>query len=58
MRPLMERTQFEGVVAPLVNPCREDDGLDRDALERNMDRLMRTGISGLYLNGGTAMPPT
>ncbi len=53
MRPLMERTQFEGVVAPLVNPCREDDGLDRDALERNMDRLMRTGISGLYLNGGT-----
>ena len=31
-----DKTRFGGVVAPIVNPCGEDDSLDRGALEANL----------------------
>jgi hypothetical protein len=35
-----DKTRFGGVVAPIVNPCGEDDSLDRGALEANLTRLL------------------
>ena len=49
----LNKTKFSGVVAPIVNPCREDDGLDVPALEQNLAHLMAADIAGLYINGGT-----
>lgn len=40
-------------MAPIVNPCGEDDSLDRGALEANLTRLLATDVAGLYINGGT-----
>ena len=37
-----DKTRFGGVVAPIVNPCGEDDSLDRGALEANLTRLLAT----------------
>ena len=48
-----DKTRFGGVVAPIVNPCGEDDSLDRGALETNLTRLLATDLAGLYINGGT-----
>ena len=42
-----------GVLAPLVNPCREDDSLDFPALEAQLSRLLDSKVDGIYLNGGT-----
>lgn len=50
---MFDKERFMGVVAPIVNPCREDDSLDWPALEKNVERLLATGITGLYINGGT-----
>lgn len=50
---MVDIKRFQGVVAPIVNPCKEDDSLDLPALERNFARLLDTDITGLYLNGGT-----
>ena len=47
------KEDFSGVVAPIVNPCREDDSLDVPALEQNLARLLAADIAGLYINGGT-----
>ena len=39
-----DKTRFGGVVAPIVNPCGEDDSLDRGALEANLTRLLLVAI--------------
>jgi dihydrodipicolinate synthase/N-acetylneuraminate lyase len=38
------------VVAPTPTPFGADDSIDFDALERNVDRWMRTSLSGFVLN--------
>ena len=48
-----DKSAFCGVIAPIVNPCREDEGLDDKALIANANRLLATKIKGLYINGGT-----
>ena len=48
-----DKSAFCGVIAPIVNPCREDEGLDDKALIDNANRLLATKIKGLYINGGT-----
>ena len=42
-----DKTRFGGVVAPIVNPCGEDDSLDRGALEANLTRLLATDVACL-----------
>lgn len=49
----MDKTPFLRVIAPIVNPCFEDDTLDEKALKENFYRLLDTGIKGMYINGGT-----
>lgn len=49
----LDKAKFSGVVAPIVNPCKEDDTLDLPALEQNLARLLASGAAGLYINGGT-----
>ena len=44
-----DKTRFGGVVAPIVNPCGEDDSLDRGALEANLTRLLATAVSYTHL---------
>ncbi len=48
-----DKARFCGVLAPIANPCSEDDELDFDALQANAKRLLETGLTGLYINGGT-----
>lgn len=49
----MNTEKFRGVVVPIVNPCTEQDGVDEDALMCFFERLIKTPIHGLYINGGT-----
>lgn len=46
-------TELCGVLAPLVNPCKEDDSLDILSLKKQLERLCASQIHGVYLNGGT-----
>lgn len=48
-----DKNRFCGVIVPIVNPCWEDDSLDRETLQANVDRLLAADITGLYINGGT-----
>ena len=50
---MIDKKLFEGIVAPMVNPCFEDARLDMAGVERNLERLLETGVAGLYINGGT-----
>jgi dihydrodipicolinate synthase/N-acetylneuraminate lyase len=50
---MIDKKLFEGIVAPMVNPCFEDDSLDMAGVERNLERLLETDVAGLYINGGT-----
>ena len=49
----MDMNMFKGVIAPICSPCDREEGVDYEALSRNMDKLMATDIKGLYINGGT-----
>ena len=49
----LDKAKFYGVVAPIVNPCKEDDSLDVPAIEQNLARLLAADVAGLYINGGT-----
>ncbi len=49
----MNPEKLTGIVVPIVNPCTENDGVDEEALMRFYARLMKTPVSGLYINGGT-----
>lgn len=50
---MFDKSKFMGVIAPMVNPCNEDDSLNWEELRKNLDRLLATGVTGLYINGGT-----
>ena len=50
---MFDKKLFEGIVAPMVNPCFEDDSLDMEGVKKNLDRLLATDVAGLYINGGT-----
>ncbi len=43
--------RFEGIFTPIVTPFRADDGVDLPALRRNVDRSMRTPLTGLVVLG-------
>ena len=50
---MFDKAFFQGVVAPIVNPCLEDDSLDWESLTSHFERLVNTDIQGMYINGGT-----
>jgi N-acetylneuraminate lyase len=49
----MDRTIFHGIFTPVVSPCDQDDGFLFDFFESNADRVLQTGVQGLYVCGGT-----
>jgi len=50
---MFDKKVFEGIIAPMVNPCFEDDRLDWEGVKANLDRLLASDVAGLYINGGT-----
>ena len=50
---MIDKKVFEGIIAPMVNPCFEDDSLDMEGVKANLDRLLASDVAGLYINGGT-----
>ena len=50
---MFDKNQLKGIIAPVVNPCFEDDTLDMDGVKANLQRLLDNDVSGLYINGGT-----
>ena len=50
---MFDKNLFKGIIAPMVNPCFEDDTLDMEGVKANLDRLLQADVAGLYINGGT-----
>ena len=50
---MFDKNLFKGIIAPMVNPCFEDDTLDMEGVKVNLDRLLQADVAGLYINGGT-----
>ena len=50
---MFDKNLFKGIIAPMVNPCFEDDTLDMEGVKSNLDRLLQADVAGLYINGGT-----
>ena len=48
---------LRGVFAPIPTPFGADEGIDRHALSRNVDRWMRTPLAGLVVLGSTGEAP-
>jgi 4-hydroxy-2-oxoglutarate aldolase len=44
---------FEGIFTPIVTPFRSDDTVDEPAMRRNVERWMRTPLTGLVVLGST-----
>ena len=50
---MFDKNLFKGIIAPMVNPCFEDDTLDMEGVKANLDRLLQADVAGLYISGGT-----
>ena len=50
---MFDKNLYKGIIAPMVNPCFEDDTLDMEGVKANLDRLLQADVAGLYINGGT-----
>ena len=50
---MFDKNLLKGIIAPMVNPCFEDDTLDMDGVKANLQRLLDSDVAGLYINGGT-----
>ncbi len=49
----MNRIQFTGIMPALVTPVNEDGSIKKDVAEKLVKGLCETGITGLYILGGT-----
>jgi 4-hydroxy-tetrahydrodipicolinate synthase len=49
----MNPAHVTGVVPPVVTPLRSDRSLDRDALGRQLERLVAAGVDGIFVLGST-----
>src|SRR5262245_53663267 len=47
-----------GIIVPLVTPLQREDMLDREALERVIEHVIRGGVSGLFILGTTGEGPS
>ncbi|MDR1062073.1 MAG: dihydrodipicolinate synthase family protein [Clostridiales bacterium] len=45
--------RFGGIVVPIATPCGEDEALDEDLLGALADGLLKKGVHGMYICGGT-----
>ncbi len=53
----MSLAKYTGIIPPLVTPLLARDQLDIDGLERQVERLIRGGVGGLFLLGTTGEGP-
>ena len=50
----MSRPPAQGLFVPVTTPFRRSDGeVDCDALRRNIDALLASGVQGIVVNGST-----
>lgn len=49
---------INGIIPPLVTPLIDRDTLDRDGLERLLERLINGGVNGLFVLGTTGEAPS
>ena len=47
-----------GIIPPLITPLKDRDTLDRDGLERLIERLVTGGVHGLFIIGTTGEGPS
>lgn len=50
--------KLDGIVPPLVTPLLDHDTLDRDGLERLVERVIAGGVSGIFVLGTTGEAPS
>ena len=49
---------MNGIIPPLITPLKDRDTLDRDGLERLIERLVAGGVHGLFIIGTTGEGPS
>ena len=49
--------RLEGILPPMVTPLDAEEQLDEAGLERQLDRLLASGVHGVYLLGSTGEMP-
>ena len=49
--------RFAGIFTPIVTPFHTDDTLDEGALQRNVQRWMKTPLTGLVVLGSNGEAP-
>ncbi|HTE17076.1 MAG TPA: dihydrodipicolinate synthase family protein [Armatimonadota bacterium] len=49
--------QLRGVVPPVITPLHADERVDEEALERQLERLVRAGVHGIFFLGSTGEQP-
>ncbi len=49
--------ELKGVVPPIVTPLNPDETVDEAGLERQLQRLIRAGVHGIYFLGSTGEQP-
>ncbi|MBI4977108.1 MAG: dihydrodipicolinate synthase family protein [Spirochaetes bacterium] len=54
----MNKTQWHGIIPPLVTPLKDNDTLDIEALERLVNHVITGGVHGIFLLGTTGEGPS
>jgi len=49
----MKEARFKGVIPPVVTPLDENRKLDKQALERSVERMIGAGVDGLFFLGSS-----
>lgn len=51
-------TPLSGIIPPLITPLKDRDTLDREGLERLVEHLIKSSVSGLFVLGTTGEGPS
>ncbi|MFN3649985.1 MAG: dihydrodipicolinate synthase family protein [Armatimonadota bacterium] len=54
----MATWELRGIVPPMVTPLHADETVDEAGLERQLERLVRAGVHGLFFLGSTGEQPS
>ena len=49
----MDNSRFYGIFSPVVCPCDDNDNFLPEIFEKQVERLFKAGVNGLYVCGGT-----
>ena len=57
MDKINEKVELKGVIVPVITPTRNDDSVDEISFRKQIRRLIKKGINGMFIGGSAGEGP-